>query len=251
MNAIAETARGALASALWLGGMPFLNMRIARSTTDTAQARRLISAHCRRFMDRCRVKVEMDGDPPPPGQGCVLAYNESSFMDVAAFAMVMWPYVERAAAAELYGYIPFGRKATTTSRIALVPRGNRAGTDKLLDQMVAAVKTGERVAWGGEGRIAGIDGIGHFKIGGSLLAIRAQAPVRPVVFHGGHALMPLGSVRARPGTIHVRFGAPLPTEGLTEKDARGLADRTRAVFETMYQDLRQKSRERSAVASRP
>ena len=241
MNAIAQTCRGAFASALWLGGMPYLNMRVARSAADVAQARRLIARHCRLFLDRCRVKVEVDGDPPMPGQGCVLSYNESSFMDVAAFAKVMWPYLEHAAAAELYGYIPFGRRAAAKSNIALVPRGNRAGTDRLLVDMVAAIKTGDRVAWGGEGRISGIDGIGHFKIGGSLLAIRAQVPIQPVAFYGGHAIMPLGSVRARPGTVYVRFGAPIPTKGLEEADARAFADQTRAVFVSMYADLKQKS----------
>ena len=248
MNAIAETCRGAFASAMWLGGMPFVNMRVAGSTTDVAQARSLYSAHCRAFLDRCRVKVEMDGDPPTPGQGCILSYNESSFMDVAAFAMVMWPHIEHAAAAELYGYIPYGRGAARKSNIAIVPRGNRAGTEKLLDRMAGAVKAGQRVAWGAEGRIAGIDGIGHVKIGGSLLAIKAQAPIQPVAFYGGHAIMPLGSVRARPGTVYVRFGDPIPTKGLEEADARAFADQTRAVLIGMYADLKQKSTERALTA---
>ena len=248
MSAIAETCRGAMASALWLGGMPFLNRRVAVSATDVAHARKMYAAHCASFLDRCRVKVEMDGDPPPAGQGCVLSYNESSFMDVAAFALVMWPHIEHAAAAELYGYIPYGRRAADKADIAIVPRGDRAGTDRLLNKMVGAAAAGARVAWGAEGRIAGIDGIGHVKIGGSLLAIRAQVPIWPVAFYGGHAIMPLGSVRARPGTVYVRFGDPIPTKGLEEADARAFADQTRAVLVGMYADLKQKSTERALTA---
>lgn len=241
MGAFIETCRGTYASAMWLGGMPFLNWRVATYSKDTTDARRLLAAHCQRFLDRCRIKVVIEGVPPNEGEGCVVMYNEASFIDVAVFAAVMWPNVDRAVAAELYGYLPFGRAAAQQTGIALVPRGNRAGTDKLLAQTVRTVKSGARVAWGGEGRISGIDGIGHFKIGGSLLAIKAQAPIRPVVFFGGHALMPLRSLRARPGTVTVRFGAPIPTEGLVDQDARALADRAQGIFAGMYEDMRQEN----------
>jgi 1-acyl-sn-glycerol-3-phosphate acyltransferase len=112
-----------------------------------------------------------------------------------------------------------------------------------MDRMVAAVTAGERLAWGGEGRISGRDGVARFKLGASLIAIRAKAPVIPVVFCGGHRLLPFGSVRARPGRIRVRFGAPIPTSGLTEDDARALADRTQAIVEGMYADLQRESAE--------
>lgn len=121
-----------------------------------------------------------------------------------------------------------------------MPRGNRAGTDKLLRKMVAALKNGERIGWGGEGRIVAKDGVGRFKIGASLIAIRAQAPIVPAAFFGGHHIMPFPSVRAKPGTVHVRFGTPIPTKGLVEEDARALADRVQIVFAGMYEDLRKK-----------
>lgn len=63
--------------------------------------------------------------------------------------------------------------------------------------MVTAVRQGERIGWGGEGRLSGRDGIGPLKVGASLIAIRAQAPVIPVVIHGGHDAMPF-SRRTQP-----------------------------------------------------
>lgn len=249
MRKITETCRGAWASVVFLVGLPFRYVQVALFAKDRAAAHQVMMTHFQRFMSICRAKLVVDGEKPPQGTGCVLCYNEASFMDVAAFGAFMWPHVDRAAAAELYGYFPFGRRALAKCGIDLVPRGNRAGTDKLLNQMVARVKSGERVIWGGEGRITGGDGIGRFKIGASLIAIRAQAPIVPVVFYGGHHIMPFPSVRATPGTVHIRFGTPVPTAGLTEDDARAFTDRLQAIFAGMYEDLREKDAMTTRAAS--
>lgn len=244
MAAAGEIMRGGGASAAWFLGLPLVNLRIALAAANRDAARGLIAAHCARFLSRCGVAVEVGGTPPAPGTGCVVCYNEASFADVAAFCTVMWPHIDRAAAADLYAWFPFGRRAARKAGIELVPRGDRAGTDRLMGVAVQAVRGGERMAWGGEGRIHGQDEVGRFKVGASLIAIRAQVPVVPVAFHGGHRVLPLGSVRARPGTIRVRFGAPVPTAGLTEGDARDLADRMQAAVAGLYADLA-----RAALAS--
>ncbi len=237
---IAEYWRGGLASALFLMGAPLTNARIALRARDTNHAREMISRHFARFIERCRVRVSLEGHFPEPGQGCILSHNETSFIDVAAYCMSMWPYAERAAAADLYKYIPGGRAACRKLAIELVPRGNRDGTDRLLDRMVEAVRRGERVVWGGEGRISGVDGVARFKVGASLIAIRAKAPVIPVVMHGGHHVMPLGSFRARPGEVRIRFCEPVSPEGYTEADARGFADHLQGISARTYQELAEK-----------
>lgn len=199
----------------------------------------MMASHFLRFLATCRVHVEVGGDPPEPGTGCVVCYNETSFADVAAFCTVMWPHIDRAAAADLYAYLPFGRTSARKAAIELVPRGNRQATDQLMARMVQAVMAGERIAWGGEGRLTGHDGVARFKIGASLIAIRSQSPIYPVVYYGGHHALPLGSLRARSGTIHVHFGAPIPTSGLSEDDARDLADHTQSIVAGLYRQFRE------------
>lgn len=229
-----STLRGGIASAAFLMGLPIVSARIAFGRMDRNAACAAIAGHFGRFLTRCGARVIVEGDVPQADGGYVLCYNESSFVDVAAFCEVMWPYIDRAAAADLYAYIPFGRRMARKAGIEMVPRGNRAGTERLMAEVVARVRAGERQAWGGEGRIVGMDGIGRFKIGASLIAIRAQVPVIPVTFCGGHQIMPFGGVRARPGVVRVHFGAPVPTSGLTEEDARALADRLQAVIAGRY-----------------
>ncbi len=238
MNAIVQTIRGAVASAAWVIGAPFVTTWTALTPQTRDSSCALISAHFRRFLNRCRIDVSIDGPRPPKGTGAVICYNESSFADVAAFGMVMWDHIDRAAAADLYAYLPFGRRLARKAQIEMVPRGNRTGTDAVMSRLYDKLAGGDRLAWGGEGHIVGMDGIGHFKRGASLLAIRAQVPIVPVTFYGGHKTLPFRSVRARPGTIHIRFGTPISTQGLIEDDARDLADKVQAIVARTYETLR-------------
>ena len=241
MGALTENCRGAWACAMWLAATPLLNFRMIWQAKDKDEARGFMQAHVRKFFRRCQVDVVVDGAQPDITTGCVVCYNEASFIDVNAFCLAMWPYIDRGAAADIYKYFPGGRGAFAKVGLEMVPRGRRAGVDKLLAKMVAKVKSGERVAWGGEGRIVGKDGVGRFKVGSSLIAIRAGVPIVPVAYFGGHHIMPFPSVRVKPGTVYVRFGEPISTEGLREEDARDLADRVQGIFTQMYEDLRAKS----------
>lgn len=234
MRIAIEIKRGLTACAQWILGAPLANARVAYLAESKQEGRAIMSHHCQRFLNTCHISVEIDGPLPPPGRGCVLCYNESSFPDLMAFMVAFLDHVDRAAAADLYKFFPFARAAFARIDFELVQRGNRAATDALIDKMVQRIRGGERVAWGGEGRLSGIDGIRRFKIGASLIAIRAGAPVIPVVFHGGHHTLPLGSIRARPGTIRIRIGNPIPTSGLTEDDARALADKLQDTLSEMY-----------------
>ena len=241
MGALVETTRGLVACTNWILGAPLANARVSLLADTRQDGRAILVRLCQRFLDTCKITVELDGPPPPAGQGCVLCYNESSFPDLMAFMVAFLDYVDRAGAADLYRVFPFARSAFTKIGFEMVQRGNRAATDALMAEMVQRVRAGERVAWGGEGRLSGQDGMGHFKIGSSLIAIRAGAPVVPVAFHGGHHTMPLVSVRARPGTIRIRFGDPIATTGLTEHDARQFADRLRDRLAGMYAELAEHS----------
>ena len=232
-----EYRRGGAASLRFVTGLPFRFARMAHKARDRDQARALLARHCARFLDTCRVSVSVEGAIPEPGQGCVVCHNETSFIDVAAYFVGIWPHVERVAAAEFYGHVPFSRAAFGKIGVETVARGNRTRTDLLLTRMVAAVRQGERIGWGGEGRLSGRDGVGPFKVGASLIAIRAQAPVIPVVIRGGHGAMPLGTVRARSGAVRIRFCDPVPTTGYIEADARAFADRLRQEIVRTYDDM--------------
>ncbi len=237
MKSVIETARGLSAYATLFLGIPFANARVTVGSSSKQDARAIYVRKCQRFLDTCRIKVELEGAPPPSGRGCVMCHNESSFPDLMAYMVGVLGHADRVTAADLYKYLPFARAAFARIDFEMVQRGNRAATDKLIGKVIERIHEGERVAWAGEGGLSGIDGIRRFKVGASLIAIRAGVPVVPIAIHGGHHTMPLKSVRARPGTIRIRFGNPIPTTGLNEEDARGFADRLQTCLSAMYSEL--------------
>jgi 1-acyl-sn-glycerol-3-phosphate acyltransferase len=66
-----------------------------------------------------------------------------------------------------------------------------------------------------------------FKSGPFVLAIQSGAPVVPVYVAGTFGILPKGSIRVRPRSVHVAVGAPIPTEGLTVESREAVRDRAR------------------------
>ena len=228
--------------------MPVTALRIIATPRSRREAQSIFAHHCAQFLRRCRIDIEVTGTPPRPGKACVVCHNEASFADVMAYIAIMFDHIDRVAAADIYKIIPFVRRASERAGFELLPRGKRDGVERVMARTEKHLRKNVRMGWGGEGRIAGFDGVLRFKVGASLLAIRAGVPIVPVTYYGGHDLLPLWSVRARPGVIRVHFHEPIPTNGLTEEDARDLADRVRAVIEEKYLALKDEAaRESPAV----
>jgi 1-acyl-sn-glycerol-3-phosphate acyltransferase len=238
LNAFVETWRGASSVGRWFLGSPIMALRMGFFAENKRDAHAILAASFDRLLAKCQISVSVTGSPPEPGRGAVVCHNETSMVDVAVFPKAVLPHVDRLGAAELYGRIPLAAAAARKCGIHLVPRGNRPATDRIMAEIVPYLQAGERIAWGGEGRLSGQDGVTRFKIGASLLAIRAGVPIIPVAMYGGHQIMRLGSYRARPGTVHVRFGAPIDTTGFNETTARDLADHTQNTVAAMYAQLK-------------
>ena len=238
MKALVETWRGGRAILRWAFAAPLMTYRAGSQAKSKSEARTILINSFDRLRKSCGIKIVIHGTPPKPNAGCVVCYNETTFADVFVFPSVVLPHVDRAAAADAYALIPFARRACQNAGIELVPRGKRGATENLMATIVEALKNGERIAWGGEGRLSGKDEVGRFKRGASLIAIRAGVPVIPVAFYGGYQRLPMGSLRVRPGTVHVHFGEPIESTGYTEDTVRDLADHTQAIVAKMYADLK-------------
>ena len=64
-----------------------------------------------------------------------------------------------------------------------------------------------------------------------LLAIDAGLPVVPVAVRGSRHVMKKGRLMTCPGRVSLEVFDPIPTEGLTRQDAKGLGRRVRAIVE--------------------
>jgi 1-acyl-sn-glycerol-3-phosphate acyltransferase len=69
-----------------------------------------------------------------------------------------------------------------------------------------------------------------FKEGGAYIAIRAGAPVVPLVMIGTREILPFGSGVVQPGEVTLRILQPIETKGLTLKDRGPLTERVRTLI---------------------
>ena len=70
--------------------------------------------------------------------------------------------------------------------------------------------------------------------GAAYIAIKAQVPLVPLTLVGTYELLPIHVYAMRPRPLKLIVGEPLPTEGLTGKDAEALTQRLMAVIHATY-----------------
>lgn len=100
--------------------------------------------------------------------------------------------------------------------------GNRASMVRSLRAATAIVKARQTLCIFPEGTRNRDGVVGPFKPGAFQVAIAAGVPVVPVAMSGSGAILPPYSFRVRPGTIRVRFGAPIDLPEGAPADVRDL-----------------------------
>lgn len=113
--------------------------------------------------------------------------------------------------------------------------GSRASMVRSLRAATAIVKAGHALCIFPEGTRNRDGVVGPFKPGAFQVALAAGVQVVPVAMSGSGAILPPYSFRVRPGTIRVRFGAPieLPEGAPAEVRDRLAVQARQAVVEMM------------------
>jgi 1-acyl-sn-glycerol-3-phosphate acyltransferase len=175
----------------------------------------------RRILTLYRVRTRAVFDPElSPGQPCVYVSNHQSQFDIPALVVAMPTDFRIVAKRELL-YIPIFGWALWLAGFIFIDRSDRERAIRRLERTVRTIRRGTSVVVFAEGTRS-VDGrLLPFKKGGFVLALQAGVPIVPVSIRGGGTVLPKGSLRVRPGTIEVRFGAPIPTTGysLDTKDS--------------------------------
>ena len=64
--------------------------------------------------------------------------------------------------------------------------------------------------------------MGEFKPGAAYVALKAGAPLAPFCIKGSREIHQRGSATLHPGQVELRLGRPIPTTGMSPRDARDL-----------------------------
>ena len=173
------------------------------------------------------VRVVLHGSEPLAADAPrVYVANHVSWYDILCLVDVL-PHYGFIAKRELERVPIFGPAARTVG-VTYIDRENRKAAFTAYEDAARKIREGQRVIVFPEGTRGSDYYVRPFKKGPFVLAIQAGAPVVPVAIYGTIEVNPRGTLRVKPGIVHVHLLEPIPTEGLTYDDRDRLANAVRA-----------------------
>ncbi|NIV58858.1 MAG: 1-acylglycerol-3-phosphate O-acyltransferase [Actinobacteria bacterium] len=155
----------------------------------------------------------------------ILVGNHQSWFDVPAVAANLPKSYHFVAKKELERVFIFGRAWKAAGHIS-IDRSDRESAIRSLEQAGRQLREeGTAVVIFAEGTRSPDDRLQPFKKGAFMLALHTGVPIVPFGVAGSRRVLPKGSWRVRRGPIIVRFGRPIPTEGLDPEDRDALIER--------------------------
>ncbi|MBW3535932.1 MAG: 1-acyl-sn-glycerol-3-phosphate acyltransferase [Gemmatimonadetes bacterium] len=184
------------------------------------------------------VRVELDGvEHLGEDSAQVLVANHESWFDVLALAGYL-PVDYRFVAKKELARVPvFGPAWRACGHIAIDRRDQQAAIEALERARREVHDRPLTIVMYPEGTRTPDGELLPFKKGAFVLAIQVGVPVVPAGIVGARAVMPKGSFRIRPGTLRIRIGEPLQTEGLVMKDRDALTLRARDAVKALRRPL--------------
>ncbi len=163
-----------------------------------------------------------------PNTSYVFAANHASYMDTPCI-LANIPASFRFLANDYLFKIPFlGTHLTRAGHIPVV-QGNPRESLKAMTEAGKTIRARRiSVLIFPEGGRSEDGQLREFREGAAFIAIKAGVPIVPVGLKGSHDLLPMHSAHVRPGTVELRIGDPIPTEGLTIRDRAELTEKLHA-----------------------
>ena len=158
----------------------------------------------------------------------VLTSNHASMIDICALFRGV-PVPLRFMLKRELARVPLVGWYAAAMGMVFIDRGNARDARRKLGDAVERLRAGAALIAFPEGTRSKDGTIAAFKGGAFQVAIEAGVPVVPVAIVGASRVLPPSGFRVRPGTIRVRFGAPIETQGLSPQERNALAQRTRDV----------------------
>jgi 1-acyl-sn-glycerol-3-phosphate acyltransferase len=178
------------------------------------------------------VTVEVAGaDKVPSGTPVIFMSNHQGNFDILALFQAIPRRFAWIAKEELFRVPVFGH---SMARAGYVPLDRSASGRKALKSMENAatlIRDGRSVVVFPEGTRTPDGALLPFKQGGFLLAGKAGVPIVPITINGSMRINPKNHLELYPGTIRVRFSAPVPTAGTAGKDRERLMEEVRQAID--------------------
>ncbi len=182
------------------------------------------------------VTVRLRGlDRLVPGDTFIFLCNHVSLFDIPA--LVGWlPRNNFVAKAELFKIPVFGQGIRVLGTVP-IERENQKAAFSSYETAAARIRGGSSVVVFPEGTRGREYPIRPFKKGPFVLAIKAGAPIVPVVVYGTIEILPKGRLLVHPGVIDVYVMDQISTTGLEYEDRDVLAQTVHDKMQTVMNEL--------------
>jgi 1-acyl-sn-glycerol-3-phosphate acyltransferase len=178
--------------------------------------------------------VYIDGlDHIDPAQPAVYAANHLSALDIPVLYANLPVQFRILAKRELFSYPFLGWHLKRSSQIP-IEQGDARASLRSLNHASASLRNGMPLVIFPEGGRSPSGRMRDFMGGAFYMAIKAQAPVVPIVLVGTYELLPMNSFHLRPGRVDMIIGEPIPTVGMVPREMDKLSARVREVMLSMY-----------------
>lgn len=185
------------------------------------------------FVVRLTVK---GGENVTPGQPFVYVANHASMFDIPATIAGIPDRIHLIYKKELERIPLFGWGLKLGRTYIGIDRGKGLKAMRSLERAIERIRAGASVLLFAEGTRTSDGRLQPFKRGAFTLAVKTGVPVIPLTINGSFSIMPRHTFKAKPGTIELILGEPIPipvtANGRTSEEQ--LMDAVRQVFETNY-----------------
>ncbi len=182
---------------------------------------------------RFRVRGERITDPRRP---YIVVANHESFVDILLISHL--PFEMKWLSKSEFFKLPLaGWMMRLAGDIPLV-RGERDSTVDAMEQCRDRLRKKVSVMIFPEGTRSPDGALGRFKSGAFRLAIETGTPILPLAVHGTRTALRKHDWRFGVSDAEVRVLEPIPTEGMTTRDAFRLRDHARSAIAAALEEMR-------------
>jgi 1-acyl-sn-glycerol-3-phosphate acyltransferase len=180
------------------------------------------------------IHVKVEGlEHIDPSQAAVYASNHLSALDIPVLYASLPTQFRILAKSELFRYPFMGWHLTRSGQIPIDHDDARASL-RSLNRASESLRKGMPLVIFPEGGRSRDGRLQDFMGGAFYMAIKAQAPVVPIVLIGTYELLPMNSFHLHPGRVDMIIGEPISTKGMVPRQMDKLAARVREVMADMY-----------------
>ena len=197
-----------------------------------------------------RVEVDVVGIDRLPEQHCIVVANHASYVDgflLKGYLPERFNFVIKGEMRD----IPVAHFLLRRCGAKFVERNSHAGSARDARQIVKAAKDGESLAFFPEGTFWKEPGVGRFRPGAFVAAVRGELPVVPIAISGTREMLPAGRIMPWPSPIKFQILPPITPDHPQFSESRALAEAARqAILDALDEpDLLQEADTSSELAS--